>query len=463
MKSLRTAVVRCLSRCTIKPHLIKQTQQHQEQQLTPWCLSLISEHYIQVGLLFAKPPPSQPLASSVGDSKVISGTTIVDQLKVSLSQTLTHFLPLTGRFVTNRCHDPPSYSISIDYTNNNSSEGVAFIHAAAPVTVDEILSSIYVPPIVRSFFASYDNGDMTTINHDGHTIPLLSVQVTELVHGYFIGCSVNHAVVDGNSLYHFLSMWAEICRKKGIEIELLSRPPIIKGWSLKERQEEVDDDDHHGNNYNAVVNLPFSHPNEFIGRYPAPPLAERIFHFSAQSMSKLKTQANNECRTNKISAFQALSALVWRSLARARCLLEDQETSCMICIDDRWRLDPSLSKDYFGFGHTDESIRRWFSDWKKNPKISLLGPEYDQCTMLMGGSPRFDAYGCDFGWGKPMAVRSGWTFKFNGNVWAYPGRDSKGSVDLEICLSPTDMSILECDEEFMNAVTTKDALVAELK
>ncbi|KAI3906072.1 hypothetical protein MKW92_019091 [Papaver armeniacum] len=333
---------------------------------------------------------------------------------------------------------------------------------------------------------------MATINHDGHTVPLLSVQVTELIDGYFIGCSVNHAVVDGNSFYHFLSMWAEICRKKGKDIELISRPPIIKGCLLEQRQEV--DDHHHDNNNNdndAIINLPYSHPNEFIGRYPPPPLAERIFHFSAQSMSKLKARANNECQTNKISAFQSLSALVWRSLARARCLLEDEETSCTICIDDRWRLDPSLSRDYFGCymntlvvktkvrellsnnlgasalalhdavaGHTDESIRRWFNDWKKTPKISLLGPQYDQCTMLVGGSPRFDAYECDFGWGKPMAVRSGWTFKFSGNVWAYPGRDSKGSVDLEICLSPTDMSALECDEEFMNAVTIKDTQVA---
>ncbi|RZC71519.1 hypothetical protein C5167_034700 [Papaver somniferum] len=484
------SLVRLISRCTIKPylHISEKTpkQQPQQQQIcqsTPWDISLISAQYIQFGLLFSKPPLSPALSSvghDVGDQKVHPNT-IIDQLKNSLSQTIAEFLPLTGRFVTNKHGNSPSYNISINHTNN-SSGGVEFIQAVAPaVTLNHILSPLYVPPIVRSFFASYDEGEMTTINYDGHTIPLLTVQITELVDGYFIGCSINHSVVDGTSFWHFFQMWAETCSKNENDVRLLSRPPIIKRWFLKEHQNEVVDDD------NDIANVPLSsHPDELIRRYPPPPdLVERIFHFSTKSMLQLKTRANNECGTNKnISAFQALSALVWRSLARARCLDEEQETSCAVCVDDRWRVMPPLSSDSFGCyiglvtgkmktkellghnlgsaalvlhkviaDHTDEKIRRWFSDWKKEPKIVHLGPDSERSTAVIGSSPRFDIYSCDFGWGKPLAMRTGWTYKFSGNVWANPGRDGKGSVELEICLSPKAMSALESDEEFMNAVS----------
>ncbi|XP_026450937.1 protein ENHANCED PSEUDOMONAS SUSCEPTIBILTY 1-like [Papaver somniferum] len=212
-------------------------QKKQSYHLTPWDLSLISAHSVQFGLLFAKPPSSFSVSSSsfdsVGDQNHLSSGAFVDQLKHSLSRTLAHFLPLSGRFVTNKHDDPPSSSISIE-CNNDSSQGVDFIHAAAPVTLYDILSPRYIPPIIRSFFASYDDGTMLMVNHDGHSIRLLSVQVTELVDGYFIGCSVNHAVVDGTSFWHFFNAWAESCRAKENSDELISQPAILERWFLKE-------------------------------------------------------------------------------------------------------------------------------------------------------------------------------------------------------------------------------------
>ncbi|MCL7039760.1 hypothetical protein MKW94_020719 [Papaver nudicaule] len=267
---------------------------------------------------------------------------------------------------------------------------------------------------------------MMMVNHDGHSIPLLSVHVTELVDGYFVGCSMNHA----------------------------------------DNDERFDT--------NSIINLPFSNPDEFIGRYPPPPLVEKIYHISGQSMSQLKQKANNE----------SLSALVWRSLTRARGLHAAQETKCDICINDRDRLNPPLSEDYFGCyldvvmgktktwnllnqnlgsaalilhetvaDHTDEYIRSWLKDWKKEPAFYNLRSHYDGCSMVIGGSPRFNPYEGDFGWGKPLAVRSGWTYKFSGTVWMNPGQVGGASVDLEICLSPEAMHALESDEEFMGVVS----------
>ncbi|KAK1276926.1 hypothetical protein QJS04_geneDACA001580 [Acorus gramineus] len=54
-------------------------------------------------------------------------------------------------------------------------------------------------------------------NHDGHTLPLLLVQLTELVHWVFVGrvlvqpCRRRR---DGTSFWHFFHAWSEISKNK---------------------------------------------------------------------------------------------------------------------------------------------------------------------------------------------------------------------------------------------------------
>ncbi|KAL6313097.1 hypothetical protein AAG906_021156 [Vitis piasezkii] len=86
-------------------------------------------------------------------------------------------------------------------TRQEDNAGVhkCFIYAAAyGVTVVEILEPAYVPPIVHSFFLR--NG---TQNCSGVSEQLLAVQVTELLDGIFIGCTINH-------MRHFFNSWLEI-------------------------------------------------------------------------------------------------------------------------------------------------------------------------------------------------------------------------------------------------------------
>lgn len=62
-------------------------------------------------------------------------------------------------------------------------------------------------------------------------------------------------------------------------------------------------------------------------------------------------------------------------------------------------------------------------------------------------------YDNDFGWGRPVAVRSGKANKFDGKISAFPGRDGAGSVDLEVVLDPDTMAGLVSDPEFMRYVS----------
>ncbi|XP_043710145.1 protein ENHANCED PSEUDOMONAS SUSCEPTIBILITY 1-like [Telopea speciosissima] len=454
-----------ISRCSIKPECVSD-ESNQPFHLNPWDLSLLNIPYIQKGLLFSKPPPS-----------------IIDHLKDSLSLTLTHFLPLAGHLVTHKQDNPsPSYSISVEYSNNNNNPGVEFVHAvAADVSVADVLSpsDVHVPPIVQSLFLLDE-----AISHDGHTLPLLAVQVTELVDGIFIACSFNHVVGDGTSYWNFFNAWAEICRKMmvdGKHVDNISCPPVLTRWFL---------DDENGH-VGPIINLPFSHHDEFIHRYvsTAVLLRERVFHFSPQSIAKLKAKANAECNTNTntstISSFQALSALVWRCVTRARRHLPShQKTSCSLAINNRSRLNPPLSPDYFGncvqavsatvtveellshgIGwaawllheavneHNDSKVRRWVEGWMVSPSIYKISDFINPCSVMLSSSPRFNMYGCDFGWGKAEAVRSGSANKMDGSVTSYPGRHGVGSVDLEVSLLPESMTALDSDPEFMDAVS----------
>ncbi|KAE9458737.1 hypothetical protein C3L33_09359, partial [Rhododendron williamsianum] len=50
-----------------------------------------------------------------------------------------------------------------------------------------------------------------------------------------------------------------------------------------------------------------------------------------------------------------------------------------------------------------------------------------------------------------VAVRSGYANKFDGKVTSYQGHEGGGSMDLEVCLPPETMAVLESDGEFMGA------------
>lgn len=447
---MHPSMVKCVSECFIKPNYTPE-ESKQPIYLAPWDLAMVCVHYIQKGLLFRKPP-----AFGMSD--------YLQKLKESLSLTLIHFYPLSGRLATLRQENPPIYSIYIDC---NNSPGARFIHASVDLTVDDILSPIDVPQIVQQFF-DHDRA----INHDAHTLSLLTIQVTELIDGIFIGCSLNHMAVDGTSFWHFFTSWCEIFNAKEEKAITISKPPIHKHWFP----------DGHG----PILSLPFTHHDQFIQRHEAPKLRERIFHFSSASLAKLKAEANNNNKNstnNTISTLQALSAHIWRCITRARKFPPDQKTSCRMAVNNRTRLSPPLPQDYFGnciqtvkatatsnvllghnlgwaawelnqavLNHRDEVVREWIQSWLESPFIYQLGQFFDPCSIMMGSSPRFNMYGNEFGLGKAIAIRSGYANKFDGKVSLYPGIEGCGSMDLEICLPPDSMEALESDTEFMDSI-----------
>ncbi|CAN6223417.1 unnamed protein product [Urochloa humidicola] len=449
--ALQPAAVRVVSRRTVRPP----PRAREFIPLTTWDVSFLSADYIQKGLLYPSPPFPTPR--------------LVDHLEAALAKVLHAYYPVAGRFATTSEAGGAGCSVSIDCDG----QGVDILHAVAEgvAVADAIPPNADVPRLVQSLFP-LDGA----VNHDGHHLPLFTVQVTELADGVFIGFAYNHALSDGTALWDFLNAWAGICRsggKGGFEFPA----PVLERCS-------ADSD-----SKSAVVVLPFPDLSGLIERIPPPPLRERMLHFSPESLAALKDRAReellaagDEAGAAAVTRFQALSSLVWRCVTRARRVPAEQPVMCRAAINNRPRLRPQLPREYFGntiyaiatepvragellerghgwaaaavgravANHTDADIRARVAAWTAKPVVYTLR-YFDPSGVMMGSSPRLDMYGCDFGWGKPIAARSGKANKSDGKASLYPGRD--GGIDAELGLTPENMARLEQDQEFWAAVT----------
>ncbi|KAL1802290.1 hypothetical protein ACET3Z_030937 [Daucus carota] len=446
---METQSVELISECFIKPSHFPEDGKP-TIHLTPSDLRLLSAHYIQKGLLFKKP---REFESSI--------EAFLERLKASLSVTLDHFYPLAGRLATKINQDPHSYVVYIDCIN---SPGAKFVHSRVDLSVSDILSPTYVPGIVKRFFDHYK-----AVNHDGHTLSLLTVQVTELSDGVFIACSQNHCVSDGTSYWQFVNTFSQFFQDE--KVNIVAFPPYLERWFP--------------DGCGPFYSLPFTHHDQFIHRYEAPELKGRIFHFSAAALARNKAKANALCKDRcvTISSLQALSALIWRCVIRARRLQKDHISICKTGVNFRTRLEPPLPQNYYGncvqlvgqfttagellendLGWAaaqlteaiakcdDKGAREALANWLQKPFIVHIRKIVNPGLVMFGSSPRFNMYGNEFGLGKAVAVLSGHGNKFDGMGTLYPGHQGGGSIDVELCLNPHTMSALETDEEFLDVL-----------
>ncbi|KAL8458129.1 hypothetical protein ACS0TY_035859 [Phlomoides rotata] len=74
-------------------------------------------------------------------------------------------------------------------------------------------------------------------------------------------------------------------------------------------------------------------------------------------------------------------------------------------------------------------------------------------ALKINDSPRHNVYGNDFGWGKPIGVRSGMrTAHFDGNMTTFQSA-VPGGIEVHTSLTPEVMQAMEGDAEFMEAFT----------
>ncbi|KAI3943028.1 hypothetical protein MKW92_007654 [Papaver armeniacum] len=465
------AEVRRVSTTKVQPasYMINNLSDHNHKRidLNPWDLVYLRQIYMQRGFLFTK---SQSFSSKEDD--------MISHLKTCLSYALDHFFPLAGRLGIEKHEDDNTMSVYI----NCNSEGAEFVHATADISIDDIVSQPYTPPgIIDPLFSL--NGVM---NYEGQSHPLLAIQITELSDGVFIGCSTNHSVCDGTSFWRFINLWSEICRSSNYHTP--SPPPVFDRWFIRDtdcpiRLPVADE-------FLAVRNISDTKFQLFKGH------VEKCFRFTKANIAKLKARANPEIisETNQrreISSLQAVLAHIWTAVLRARSGLrnyddENEETSFGLVMDNRSKLIPPLPEAYFGnsgsnllvtakdgevlqrgFGFlasllnevvksiNDETITSTFESRTKTPVIFINSGDEAGSVMKKNlwarGSHRFNMYGNDFGWGRPIAVKTGMRRKSHGMTTLNEG-PVEGSIDVEINLTIEVFKAMENDAEFMEAL-----------
>ncbi|XP_052151911.1 uncharacterized acetyltransferase At3g50280-like [Oryza glaberrima] len=460
--------VHIVSRRMVRPaaeHAGELPEHETVHHLTPLDLRMITGDYVQKGVVLPKPPGG--------------GEHVVEHLVSSFARALARFYPLAGRLAV--AETPPSPggarpTISLSLRCNG--EGAEFVHAVAPgVTVADIADSLYVPRVVWSFFPL--NGMLGTDAAVEPRRPVLAAQVTELADGMFIAMSLNHGVADGFTFWHLFRTWSEINRRRGADsadLELSTPPPVFDRWFV--------------DGIPAPIPLPFAKLEDMVRRPVYTPVEECFLHFSAESVRTLKEKANAEmaaagaAATATISSLQSVVAHIWRAVCRARRLAPELETRHGLSVGLRARVK-EVPQEYMGntvvgavaratagellggglgwaawllnravaSAGDVASVRRMLPAWPETPRFVTVASLQNAGVMVISGSPRFDVFGNDFGWGRPVGVRSGAGNKLDGKMTVYEGRGGGGSMAVEICLAPEALARLVADEEFMSAVT----------
>ncbi|RCV21433.1 hypothetical protein SETIT_4G139000v2 [Setaria italica] len=403
--------------------------------LTPCDLRVINFEYILKGVLLP-------------NHRTRPASAVADGLASSLARALARSTLLLARLTAAEVTGSVSSGLVISLRCNGRGRRVRPRCGARGLRVSDIATPLYVPPVVRSFFPF--NG-VRGVDAVLESRPLLAGEDTELADGIFIAMSLNHGVADGTTLWHFFNTWSEISRSSsggGEGYKLSTALPVLDRWFL--------------DTCPAPIPLPFAKVEDIVQRPEYTP--------------KLKATANSEmagtAATATISSLQSLLAHTWRAVCRARGLAPHRGTTYFLAIGLRARVKEP--RDYAGNAVTGVVARglgwpAWLlnravasfdearegddlASWARNPSLLYLTPLRDPANVMTGSSPRFDMYGNDFGWGRPVAVRSGAENKVDGKVIVYEGRDG-GGMALEVYLSPEAMSRLVADEEFMEAVS----------
>ncbi|CAN4105205.1 unnamed protein product [Withania somnifera] len=358
--------------------------------------------------------------------KSLDSLSLVDHLKASLSRTLDFFPPQARLFSTTKNFDDHTIT-SFSITCNNSG-------------AERFLESCYVPTIVHYLLPLNKLRNMQCVLK-----PLLGVKVTQLVDGYFIGCTMSHSLGDGTCFWHFFNSWSEI----SCGFEFGSPYPDLEKWFPE--------------NINPPIFFPLKLDGEKLyecSTLEQPILKKRISHLSKVSVCKLKAKANSDTGTKSISSLQAFLAHLWKSVTRCRGVNANQEAT-------RTRLKPPLPEEdllekRLGFAALQmnkivasqnyEEVVNLYKGWVEKPVIISKVSVYVANRLAISSSPKFSIYSCDFGWGKPVVVRSGMANKGDGEVTLFPVVE-EGRVDIEVCLVPESLLAMENDAEFMEFVT----------
>ncbi|KAJ0968818.1 hypothetical protein J5N97_021695 [Dioscorea zingiberensis] len=422
--------VRVLDQCQISPP--RSTDSRHPLDLTFFDIMWMCNGAVSRLFFYDHPHPIADFTASV-----------LPPLKSSLSATLHHFYPLAGRF-RRSAEDNTKFQLRysdgdfVPFTVTECTDGdftdVSGYHDRSPSKLQPLVSHLHV---------GFSDAD-----------PLLAVQVTVFPNkGFVVGVKISHVACDGRSFMHFVRSWAATCRGEPSVEPLPSFDRTIV--SIPETLSVASPDD--------VKEYYDSIPDAPKPATPSEPIVMRSFKFGKRDIEKLKQRV-----PFRSSSFMVACACAWVSLLKARGAYYtggEKRTKLIFPADSRERLNPPKSPAYFG-----NCIRPCFTDAVEGDLLGedglvvaceaigraikeLEGGVFNgwekwrenfasaEKPMAVAGSPKFGAYGVDFGWGRPVKVDLAGLVECLGVISLSENRDEEGGVELGISLVESEMNV----------------------
>ncbi|KAE8650582.1 phenolic glucoside malonyltransferase 1 [Cucumis sativus] len=346
---------------------------------------------------------------------------IVSNLKKSLSLVLQHYLPLAGAIVWPENSPKPAVETAVR-------DGIVLTVAESEDDFDHLIGDglrkeAKLRPLVAELAAEEDRA------------AVVAVQVTWFGNGGFsIGITSHHAVLDGRSSTSFMKSWAGLCKNLVGGGEIFC--PAAETMPFYDRSVVTDKMGleaiylkcllaHEGPNNRSLKFWDFkTPPDSFRG----------TFKLSPQNIQKLKQHVlehrNPAQPLLHISTYTVAMGYTWVCASA----VADEDITIAVTVDARGRLDPPLPATYFGnyvvgrstalkrgklFGENGviaavETISEMIKSLKEEGPLkgaenwvllmtqTVVNSDYKLISTT--GSPRFEVYSVDFGWGKPEKV-----------------------------------------------------------
>ncbi|OAY56919.1 malonyl-CoA:anthocyanidin 5-O-glucoside-6''-O-malonyltransferase [Manihot esculenta] len=402
---------------------------------------------------------------------------ILPKLKQSLSLTLLHFLPLAGKLTW----PPHAAKPFILYAPNNAipisiAESDADFHHLSDTIHEADESHPYIPELPVSDSCA----------------DIISLQITLFPNqGFCIGISSHHAILDGKSVTMFIRAWAHICKHSQNEKNPTLLPELTPIFDRTMIQDPEGLDMVYLNNWLSIFkSIGFDGNPRTLKLLPAfnglpANLVRGTFELSREALKKLRQKVLSQLervdpeqtKTIHLSTFVLTLAYAVVSIVKAKGLERNTKVVFAFTADCRARLEPPLPANYFGncvSGYNDateaevlmeengiafvvqrlskliKGLEKGALEGAKNKLESFMEKKPDSLEVIgVAGSPRFQVYESDFGWGRPKMVEVT-SIDRTGSISMAESKDESGGVEIGIVLKQHEME--KFDSLFINGL-----------
>ncbi|KAF4375984.1 hypothetical protein F8388_010130 [Cannabis sativa] len=403
---------------------------------------------------------------SLPETKNTFFNSVLPNLKHSLSLTLHYFLPLAGKLTWPQDSPKPLVLYTPgDVVSVSIAESDADFDL---LTSNNAFPSSLLSPLVSSLHVSETGASV------------IALQITVFPnHGFSIGITAHHAVLDGKSSMMFLKSWAYLSKQNPPllpELTPFYDRTVIKdpsGFDMKFLNYWIGNP---GSTSSDCRNNPKLYEfYQFPSSGGPSDLYRATFELSRSDIDKLRQRVSSNWDSSKpelqLSSFVLTYAYVFYCIIKAT---EGDESKRKVILgfvaDYRNRLTPPVPENYFGncvrskfsddmreqmHGSKEDSLTSVVAktsglvkelgkekDFKKEEELLLkMTSKQSEISYFVGvaGSPKFGFYGIDFGWGRPKKVSV--VSLSNGSISMAECRDGNGGVEVGLVLEKYEMDV----------------------